>query len=51
MTDARLALLPARTAVAKAAEWLMVPKHNGPLLELKGFMLAWCEANGFATEG
>jgi hypothetical protein len=40
-----------RAAVAKSAEWLAVPKHNGPLLELKAFMLAWCEANGFTTEG
>jgi len=40
-----------RAAVAKSADWLAVPKHNGRVMDLKDFMLAWCEANGFTNEG
>jgi len=39
-----------RAAVMKSAEWLAVPKHNGRMMDLKDFMLAWCEENGFTTE-
>jgi len=40
-----------RAAVTKSAEWLAVPKHNGRVMDLKGFMLAWCAENGFTAEG
>ena len=38
-----------RAAVAKSAEWLAVPKHNGRVMDLKDFMLAWWCENGFTT--
>ena len=38
-------------AIAKSADWLAVPKHNGRVMDLKDFMLAWCADNGFTTEG
>ncbi len=38
------------TALVKSLDWLAVPKHNGPVIELKAFMLAWCDENGFTVD-
>jgi len=39
-----------RAAVAKSADWLPVPKHEGRVMDLGAFVREWCEANGFTVE-